>query len=77
MARRFQIQGLSLEQFFAYTGQNMSELRKNYREQAEIGVKTDLVLEAIIKAENFSVSEEELTEEIKDLAVTYLYFSIP
>ncbi|MCR4963140.1 MAG: trigger factor [Firmicutes bacterium] len=71
MARRFQAQGLSLEQFFAYTGQNMSELRKNYREQAETGVKTDLVLEAIIKAEDFTVSEEEMTEEIKDLAAKY------
>ncbi len=71
MAQRFESQGLSLEQFFGYTGQTMSDLRDHYREQAEMGVKTDLVLETIIKEEAFAVSPEELNEEIAELATRY------
>lgn len=71
MDQRLQQQGLNLEQFFAYTGGNMADLRANYYDQAAVGVKTDLVLDAIINTEKFEVSAEDMAEEIHELSVKY------
>ncbi|MEG1998197.1 MAG: trigger factor, partial [Clostridiales bacterium] len=71
MNQRMDAQGLKMEQFFAYTGSNMGQLRENYRAQAELGVKTDLVLESMIKLENFTVTDEEIAAEVKELSTKY------
>ena len=64
-------QGLTLEQYLQYTGMSMEELRRQMRERALRNIKTSLVLEAVVKAEDISVSEERLEEELEKLAKNY------
>ena len=70
-ARRMQSQGIPLEQYLAITGMTMEDLRKNMKPQAETNIKTRLVLEAIVKAENIEISEERVEEEIGKMAESY------
>ena len=64
-------QGLTLEQYLQYTGMSMEDLRRQMRERALRNIKTSLVLEAVVKAEDISVSEERLEEELEKLAKNY------
>ena len=64
-------QGLTLEQYLQYTGMSMEDLRGQMRERALRNIKTSLVLEAVVKAEDISVSEERLEEELEKLAKNY------
>ncbi|WP_206811020.1 trigger factor [Paradesulfitobacterium ferrireducens] len=64
-------QGLNLEQYFAYTNSNETDMRERFRPQAAESVKTELVLEGIAKAEGIQVSEDELNEELKKLGELY------
>ncbi|HAZ90379.1 MAG TPA: trigger factor, partial [Eubacterium sp.] len=59
------------EQYFQFTGLTQESLFADLRPQAEKQVKSRLVLEAVVKAENITVSEEELEEELKDIADKY------
>ncbi len=59
---------MKLEDYLKYTGGSMEELRKSRAEEAERDVKTRLVLEAIIKAENLDVTEDEVIAEIERMA---------
>ncbi len=68
---QLQYQGLSLQQLLEMTGRSIAELREERRADAEKLVKSSLVLEAIAKAENIEVSEEELTAELEKMAATY------
>ena len=68
---RLSFQGLKLEEYLDYVGTNVSDLRKERREQAEQTVKTRLVLEALVKKENMVVSEEELDSALKETAERY------
>ena len=61
-------QGLQLEDFLKYTGQNMESFRQGYRAQAETRVKNELVMEAVIKAEGIEPTEEEIDQTIRDQA---------
>ena len=61
-------QGLRLEDFMKYTGQDVKAFRANYREQAEKSVRAHLVLEAIEKAEAFDATEEEIDAQIAKFA---------
>ncbi|GMQ59474.1 trigger factor [Vallitalea sediminicola] len=70
-ATRLQYQGLSLEQYFGFTGQNMATLKETMKTDAEKRIKSRLVLEAIAKAEEVEVSEEELKEELQRMAEAY------
>ena len=70
-ARRMQSQGIPLEQYLAITGMTMEDLRKNMKPQAETNIKTRLVLEAVVKAENIEISEERVEEEIGKMAESY------
>lgn len=70
-ARRLQAQGIPLDQYMSITGMSMEDLRKNMRPQAEATIKTRLVLEAVVKAENIEVSEERVEEEIGKMAANY------
>lgn len=70
-AQRLKYQGLSIEQYIQYTGQTKEDMRKEYTKEAEAAVGSDLVLEAIAKAEGIEVTEEELNEQITKLAEAY------
>ena len=71
MRQRLQMQGISLEQYLEYTAGDMETLRENYRSRAEFTVKRDLVMEAIAKAEDFPVSQEEIDEQITAMSTQY------
>ena len=63
--------GLDLNTYFKYTGQNLDQLRENFRPRAERAVKTRLALEAIVAAESIAATEEEIDAEYKKLADAY------
>jgi trigger factor len=71
MAENLQVRGLQVEQFLQHTGRTAQELRESYHEQAEKAVRNDLVLEAVAKVENISVSEEEVERELQILSNYY------
>ncbi len=70
-SRRIKGQGLTMEQYFQFTGLSAEKLLEDMRPQAEKSIETRLVLEAIVKAENIEVSEERLDEEIQKMAEMY------
>lgn len=69
--RRIQQQGLSVEQYFQFTGMTQEKMFEDLKPQAEKRIRTRLVLEAIVKAENIEISDERLEEEIKKMAESY------
>lgn len=70
-ARRIQAQGLTLEQYFQFTGMSAEKMTEEMRPQAEKRIRTRLVLEAVAKAENIEISDEKLDEEIAKMAENY------
>lgn len=66
-----QQQGVSPEMYYKITGTTEQDLHKQMEVDAEFRTKTNLVLEAIVEKENFDPSEEEVEEEIKNLAEEY------
>ena len=68
---RLQSQGLKLEQYFQFTGLNKKTFLDQMKPQAEKRINTRLVLEAIVKAENIEVSDEEIEAEIQKMADQY------
>ena len=70
-ARRLQQQGLSMEQYMQFTGMQADKMLEDMRPQAETRIKTRLVLEAIVKAENIEISDERIDEEIAKMAEVY------
>jgi len=70
-AQRLQQQGLSIEQYFQFTGLTAEKLMEQLTPQAEENIKSRLVLEAIAVAENIQVSDEEYDAEIDKMAEIY------
>lgn len=70
-AQRLQMQGLSLEQYFKFTGMNANSFMESLKPQALKRIQCRLVLEAVVKAENIAVSEEELDKEFDTMAQNY------
>ena len=70
-ARRILQQGLTVEQYFQFTGMTAEKMMEEMRPQAEKSIKTRLVLEAIVKAENIEVSDERVEEELTKMAEAY------
>ena len=70
-AGRLQQQGLSLEQYFQFTGMDMDKFLDQMRPGALKRIQSRLVLEAIVKAEGIQVSDEEFDAEIAKMAGTY------
>lgn len=66
-----QQQGISPEMYFQITGTSEDDLHKQYEADADKRVRTNLVIEAIAAAENFTTSDEEVKVEIEDLAGQY------
>lgn len=71
LEQRLQYQGLTLEQYFQFTGTDADKMKEYMKENAERKVRTDLVLEAIEKAENIDATEEELKEKASEVAKMY------
>lgn len=70
-ARRIQNQGLTLEQYFQFTGMNPSQFLDQIKPQAMKRIQSRLVLEAVVKAENITVSDEEVDKEMENMAAMY------
>ncbi|MDU2123767.1 MAG: trigger factor [Clostridium celatum] len=71
LQQRLQYQGLTLEQYFQFTGTDEEKMREYMRANAQTKVKVDLVLEAIEKAENIEATEEEIREKAVEVAKMY------
>ena len=70
-ARRIQSQGLSMEQYFQFTGTTAATMAEQMKPEALKRIQNSLVLEAIAKTENIEVSEERLDEELAKMAKMY------
>lgn len=70
-AQRMMQQGLTMEQYFQFTGLTAEKMMEDLRSQALKRIQTRLVLEAIAKAENIEISDEKLDEEIAKMAEAY------
>ena len=57
--------------YFQFTGLNAETLKEQFKPQALKNIQSRLVLEAVIKAENIEVSDEELEAEIVKMAEMY------
>ena len=70
-AQRIQQQGLSMEQYFQFTGMTAEKMMEELRPQAVKRIETRLVLEAIAKAENIEITDERIDEELAKMAEAY------
>ena len=70
-AYRLQAQGIDLQTYLQYMGQDMDAFRATFKDGAEKQVKTSLVLEAIVAAEKLEATEDEINAEIDKLAQQY------
>lgn len=70
-ARRMRSQGLTMEQYFQFTGMTAEKMEEEMRPQAIKRIETRIVLEAIAKAENIEISDEKMDEEISKMAESY------
>ena len=68
MEMRMMYQGIRFEDYLKYTGQTLDQVRENYKPKAANRVKTQLVLEAVAKAENIVPTDEDVDEAIADQA---------
>ncbi len=70
-AQRIQYQGLSIEQYFQYTGMDREKFMVTLTPEAERRIKSRLVLEAIVEAEKIEASDDELNKELEKMAEQY------
>ena len=70
-AMRLEQQGMKFEQYLQLSGGDLTKLREQYRETAEKNVRTDLMLEAVAKAENIEVTDDDIRTEIAMMAQLY------
>lgn len=70
-ARRIQGQGLTFEQYLQFTGMTLDAAIEQMKPQAVKRIQSRLVLEAVVKAENIEIPEEDVTAEIAKMAETY------
>ena len=69
--QRLQMQGLSIEQYFQFTGLTANQMMEQSKPQAEKRIKSRLVLEKIVELEKIEVSDDELNEELQKMADAY------
>ncbi len=70
-AQRITMQGLSMEQYFQFTGSSYEQMVDQVKPQAEERIKSRLVLEAVAKAENLEATEEDYEKELETMASVY------
>ncbi|NMO95283.1 trigger factor [Paenibacillus lemnae] len=68
---RLRQQGMNIDMFLSFSGQSKSDLENQMKDDAEKRVRNNLVLEQIAKEENLEVSEEDINEELGNMAETY------
>ncbi len=69
--QQLRYQGLTVEQYLQFTGKEMADFRNEVRGDAEKSVKTRIILMGIVEAEKFTVSAEEMDEELNTMAAQY------
>lgn len=69
--QRIQMQGLNLDLYYQFSGQDEAALRAQMKEEAATRVRINLTLEAVAKAENIEVTPEEVDEELNKMAEMY------
>ncbi|GAA0294632.1 trigger factor [Gracilibacillus halotolerans] len=69
--QRLQMQGMNLEMYTQFSGQDEDQLKEQMKEDAGKRVKTNLTLEAIAEAENVEVTEEDINKELESMASLY------
>ncbi|GAA0333735.1 trigger factor [Bacillus carboniphilus] len=69
--QRLQMQGMNLELYFQFSGQDEDALRGQMKEEAEKRVRVNLVLEAIAQAEGLEASDEEVEKELEEMSSQY------
>lgn len=69
--RRMRSQGLTMEQYFQFTGMDMNKMKEQMKPEALKRIQNSLVLEAVAKAENIEISDERVDEEIAKMAEAY------
>ena len=69
--QRLQSQGLTMEQYFQFTGLTYDKMLEDVEPQAVKRIETRLVLEAVAKAENIEITDEKLDEELAKMAEAY------
>ena len=70
-AQRLQSQGLNIDQYFSYIGGSREKMMEEVKDQADKRIRTRLVLEEIVKAENIVATEEDFDTELGKLAEAY------
>ena len=70
-AQRIQSQGITLEQYFQFTGLTAEKMMEDMKPQAIKRIETRLVLEAVAKAENIEITDEKIDEELAKMAESY------
>jgi len=71
MGRRMQAQGLTMEQYMQFTGMTAEQLQEQMRPQAEKRIRTRLVLEAVVAAENIQIPDDAVEAELQRMADAY------
>lgn len=71
MEHRLQYQGMSLDMYMQMTNTDILAIREQFHERAEHGILTRLTLEAIFKAENIEITDEDVNEKLANLAREY------
>ena len=71
LSANMESRGMKFEDYIKYMNTDIKAVRENYRESALIGVKTDMLMEAIVRAEALEVSVEEIDAEIGVIAKGY------
>src|SRR5690625_3085260 len=69
--QRLQMQGMTLENYYQFSGQSEDDLKEQMKNDAELRVKTNLTLEAILEAEQLEVTEEDIDAELTEMADMY------
>jgi trigger factor len=69
--QRLQMQGMNLELYFQFSGQTEDVLREQMKEEAANRVRVNLTLEAIAKAENIEVTDEDVEKELENMSKIY------
>ena len=69
--QRMQAQGLSIDQYYQFTGLDQSKIQEQMRPQALKRIQSRLVLEKVAEVENIQISDEKFEEELKIMADMY------
>ncbi|WP_066194478.1 trigger factor [Gracilibacillus timonensis] len=69
--QRLQMQGMTLEMYTQFSGQDEDALKEQMKEDAAKRVKTNLTLEAIAEAEDVEVTDEDVEKELESMASMY------